>query len=301
MTRPLYRSLPLLLLLGCCLATTPALAQDDAGPSSGGRVEIGGGVIQGRLAFEGMQYPEVGVADVHIVTAIEAAPAGRLGVRYFFDRPFGVDAVLTVGFAKIELPMATGVDLQVPKLRFFPWEFRGHMIYRLGFSDSPTAIGVQLELGTQVTGYQVQENEFARRVDDEAKREGEDCQGSYCSIGKSPLLSTTIVGPSAGVGIHLPLGSALVIDLGGHAVKPFFVREAPQSSGRPGGGLGWSAHLAIELQLTDSLGLALEARHGKVGVEFSDKGDRGMTDRGVTGGSSDDTWSSGGLSLTLAL
>ena len=187
------------------LAAAPAGAQD-AVAAKWGIAHLGVGVMTGTLSFEGAQFPELlvdgaPVNDVLIRTSVKGAPSLRAGVEYFFDRPFGVHANAELGYASIELPTARDENKQIPKLELLPFRFRGHFIYRFSFSGSPNSIGVQLELGTEVVGYRVQDNQFAQRVEEEEDRDkrveaGDDCKGTACGIGKAVLVSTTIVGPS---------------------------------------------------------------------------------------------------------
>lgn len=274
------------------LHPSPAQAQKELGGGvvRGGRLRAGVGLLTGSLAFEGAQFPELGQNDVQIQTGVTGAPSVRLGMRYFFDRPFAIDVDATLGYAKIEIPGAVDQTGLAPKLRLFPFGFRAHFLYRWGLSDSPNAIAVQGELGTEVVGYRIQENEVAQ--------EGEE---GPVGIGKALLVSTTIAGPSAGLGVHLPLGDALDLEVGGRYFLPTFARETPQSSGRPGGGAGISGRLGAHYELTDSLGIELQIRHRLLTVEFDGKGDRGATGRGVTGGKSDDSYTEAMLSATLAI
>ncbi len=269
-----------------------ALAQKDLGGGvvRGGRIRAGLGILTGALGFQGAQFPELGQDDVQIQTGVSGAPSLRVGARYIFDRPFAIDVDATLGFAKIEIPNAVDQTGLAPKLRLFPWGFRGHFIYRYRLSNSPNAIALQGELGTEVVGYRIQENEVAR--------EGED---GPVGIGKAILVSTTIAGPSAGAGVHLPLGAKLELELGGRYFVPTFTRETPQSSGRPGGGAGISGRLGAHMTLTDTLGVELQVRHRRITVEFDGKGNRGATGRGVTGGKSEDSYSEAVLSMTLAI
>lgn len=269
-----------------------AFAQREMGGGvvRGGRLRAGIGMMTGGLAFEGAQFPELGRNDVKIKTGVAGAPSVRLGLRYFFDKPFAIDVDGTLGFAKIEIPGAVDQAGLAPKLRLFPFGFRAHFVYRWGLSDSPNAIALQGELGTEVVGYRIQENEVAQ--------EGED---GPVGIGKALLVSTTVAGPSAGAAVHLPIGDKLSIEIGGRYFIPTFARETPQSSGRPGGGAGISARLGGHMELTELLGVELQLRHRVLSVEFDGKGDRGATGRGVTGGQSDDRYTEGVLSVTLAI
>ena len=282
----------LLALLATLGDAATAHAQKDLGGGvvRGGRIRAGLGMLTGSLGFEGAQFPELGQNDVQIQTGVTGAPAVRLGMRYFFDRPFAIDVDATLGFAKIEIPGAVDQTGLAPKLRLFPWGFRGHFLYRWRLSESPNAIALQGELGTEVVGYRIQENEVAQ--------EGEEAP---VGIGKALLVSTTIAGPSAGAAVHLPLGGKLALEAGARYFVPTFTRETPNSSGRPGGGAGISARLDAHFALTDRLGVELQLRHRMITVEFDGKGDRGATGRGVTNGKSDDTYTEAVLSFTMEI
>ncbi len=275
------------------VAAAPAFAQQDDGGASkrGGRIRIGGGVLGGDLTFRGSQFPELGRDDVRIDTAITGAPSLRFGLLYFFDRPFAVDIDATVGFAEIAIPGALDKAGAQPKLRLFPWGVRSHFVYRWRTSGSPQAFGIQAEIGTELVGYRIQENEVATQQGEE----------DPVSIGKALLMSTTIAGPSTGVALHLPLGAKLSLEAGGRYLAPLFIRETPQGSGRPKGGSGLSARLGAHLAISDALGLELQLRRRTVEVEFKDQGDRGSTDRGVTGGRSADTYTEAMLDVTWAI
>lgn len=271
----------------------PAFAQQDAGAASerGGRIRFGGGVLGGDLTFRGSQFPELGRDDVRIDTAITGAPSLRFGLVYFFDRPFAVDVDATVGFAEITVPGTLDKAGAQPKLRLFPWGVRSHFVYRWRTSGSPQAFGIQAEIGTELVGYRIQENEVATQQGEE----------DPVSIGKALLMSTTIAGPSGGVALHLPLGAKLSLEVGGRYLAPLFIRETPQASGRPKGGFGLSGRLGAHLSISDSLGLELQVRRRTVEVEFKEQGDRGSTDRGVTGGRSADTYTEAMLDVTWAI
>lgn len=271
-------------------ATTWAQSDLGGGVVRGGRVRVGVGLLTGGLSFEGAQFPELGRNDVQIETALTGAPSLRVGVLYFFDKPFALDVDATLGFAKIEIPNAVNQTSRVPKLRLFPWGFRAHFIYRWHLSNSPGAIGVQGEIGTEIVGYRIQENEVAQQGEEET-----------VGIGKALLVSTTIAGPSVGLGVFLPLGEKLAVELGARYFLPSFTRESPQSSGRPGGGAGISGRLGAHLEITERLGVELQMRHRMITVEFDGKGDRGATGRGVTGGKSDDSYTEAVLSVTFAI
>jgi len=275
------------------VAATPAFAQqDDAGSAErGGRIRIGGGVLGGDLTFRGSQFPELGREDVRIDTAITGAPSLRFGLLYFFDRPFAIDVDATLGYAEIDVPGALDEAGALPKLRLFPWGVRSHFVYRWRTSGSPQAFGIQGEIGTELVGYRIQENEVATQQGEE----------DPVSIGKALLMSTTIAGPSAGFALHLPLGARLSLEAGGRYFEPLFIRETPQASGRPKGGIGLSARLGAHLSISDSLGLELQLRRRTVEVEFKEQGDRGSTDRGVTGGRSADTYTEAILDVTWAI
>jgi hypothetical protein len=281
-------------LAALILVASPAAAEDGDEGSAGSELRAGLGFMTGELFFKGAQFPELGEDDVAIRTALTLVPQLRAGLTYLIDRSFGVDLSASVGYASISLPSARDEKGNVPSLRLYPWSFRGHMIYRWHTSGSPRALLVQGELGSSLMGYAVQENEVAQPV---AKGE----VASSGATGQSILLSTTVAGPSAGLSLVAPLGNRLRARIGAQAHLPLYVRESPESSGRPGGGLGWSALLGLDVRISGAFGLGLGLRHTALGVDFKEKGDRGATGRGVSDGRSEDSYTRVGLDLIYGL
>ncbi len=260
-----------LLLCLTALVARPARAQlsGDLGPGhSRSDLALGLGLGNGLLRFDGRQYQQL-PPDMHFETALTASALFALQYRHWISRSFGLRISGSLGYlpgVKIPAELATQRDGSEASLQFVTHELEIRFLYRFHFGLSPTAMALQAELGMLRVGYQVQETE------------------------PPILVSTGTTGPCAALGLHLPLGTNLILGLSGGVMLPLHVEESPADSGRLDSGLGITLAAQAEYQVGKQLSLEFAARRVSLSTEFRGHGTRGVSGNGVFDAQSEDSF-----------
>lgn len=276
------------LLLAALLAVSgvispgPARAQVSADLDEGRTrtdLGLGLGVTNGALHFQAHQY-EALPADLSMQTTLGAVPQGRLQLRHWQTRSVGVRLSAAVGLLPaLEVPstVATTTAGDPVELQLMTHEVELALLYRLHFSDSPTALAAQLELAVDHVGYDVQETEPAL------------------------LVSTTYAGPRAAAGLHVPLGRSFALTATAGLLLPLYVSEEPGDSGRAETAWGLALAFAAEARLSDTLSVELSARRLDLSVEFGEHGTRGVAGNGVYKATTEELFQHVALQLHMVL
>jgi len=269
-------------VVGSIFAAGPAAGQI-ALPVQTGQTwtDVGVGIVatNASLRFEGRQYQAL-PPDMRFETALDLVPAASLHLRHWIDRSFGLRVSGSLGLLPslvIPTELATRTDGSEATLQVTTRELQTALLYRLHFGPSPTAIALQLELGFDLLGYTVQETD------------------------PPILVSTTYVGPTANLGLHVPIGAAFAVGLSGGVLLPIYVLEDPVDSGRVDSSRAFTGELSLEYQLTRSLLLGLGARWVGLSTSYTDHGSRGVSGHGVYDGQADDTFLQAGLNVRYIL
>jgi len=220
----------------------------------------------------------------------------------------------TTAFASNPLVLETDMG-QTPSvlvgLRVWPEEYAGfQLVYQGGFFGGLEVSQLQTVAGSATLGltHHRLEGDFRYRAFTSPRPDAIELSARLGFVmnrlsptDHSPtlVLSTTWFGPELGGAVKVPFAEGnLGVELEVDAILPFFVREAPVSSGVPDSAFGYHVGLAPYYRLLDTVFLGLRVDVRSFSADFAGQGERFG---GVTDASNDELYTSAQLEAEWAL